>query len=213
MKWVAIALGVVGSAVAAVVLIPLAFVVVLAFSLGNAGKTSVSATGGNGGGGTIALGKPVHLGVVSPPSAIVTLDEQVASAPRSSVPCTVPASLLIAQQSQEDDTWDPTRYSPHGNGRGIAQFARSTFAEFAYPIPPGGDNPPTRSDPVNSAYAEARYLCSLGYGTNVHNALVGYNCGNAGPKCQAASSGYASKIISLAERISALPSKTPTIHA
>lgn len=208
MKWVTAALVVMGSAVTAVVLLPLAFVVLLAFSLGNAGAaTSASASGS---GGPVNLGPPVNLGVVSPPSSLVTLDEQVAAAPASQVPCHVSASLLIAQQSQEDGSWQPARYSQHGRGRGIGQFSVGTFASYDHPTPPGGASPPRRSNLIDSVYAEARYLCSLGVDTNLHNALVGYNCGNAGPRCQLDSSGYANRITSIAERISALPTKSAT---
>jgi len=205
MKWLVVALGVAGSAVAAVVLIPLAFVIVIAFSLGNAGKTPASASS------PLNLGKPVHLGVVNPPSVIVTLDEAVAAAPRSLVSCSVSASLLLAQQDVESD-YDPTAASGAG-AQGLSQFEPATFAEYAHPVPPGGASPPSPWNPTDSAYAEARMLCSDGVTTNPTAALITYNCGSTSASCQAASSGYASKIISLAEQISALPSKTPTIHA
>jgi len=207
MKWIVVALGVMGSAVAAVVLIPVAFVFVLVFALGNAGKVNASASGSN----PISLGAPVHLGVVNPPSAIVTLDEAVAAAPRSLVSCSVSASLLLAQQDIESG-YNPTASSGAG-AQGLSQFEPATFAGYDHPVPPGGASPPSPWNPTDSAYAEARMLCADGVTTNPTAALITYNCGSTSASCQAASSGYASKIISLAEQISALPSKTPTIHA
>lgn len=152
------------------------------------------------GGSSLNLGPPQNLGAVSPPASIVALDEQVSSAPSSLVPCSVPASLLLAQQDIESG-YRATVVSSAA-AVGLSQFEPGTFAEYDEPVPPGGATPPTPDDPVDSAYAEARYLCSLGVDKDPTGALVAYNCGDTSAACVAASSGYADEILSLASRIS-----------
>jgi hypothetical protein len=154
-------------------------------------------------GGTIGLtaqiGPVVKVGPVSPPAAIVQLDQEVQNAPASLVPCSIPARVLLAQQSVES-SYNPTAISPAG-AEGIAQFEPTTFPSYATPVPPGGANPPTPFDPVDAAYAEARFLCAHGAQYDLFDALVAYNCGSVTPVCLTVSSGYADEIISLAESI------------
>lgn len=154
-------------------------------------------------GQTLSFGPPVNLGPISPPASIVTLDKQVAAASHALVPCTVSASLLLAQQWVESG-YQPTATSSAG-AQGLAQFLPKTFAKYANPVPPGGATPPTPFDPTDAAYAEARYLCSLGVVHNPVDALIAYNCGNTSATCVAASSGYAAEVLQLAQEIS-----TPT---
>jgi cell wall-associated NlpC family hydrolase len=80
----------------------------------------------------------------------------------------------------------------------MMQFEPSTFARYARPVPPGGASPPSPFDPTDEVYAAARYLCSLGAPADIRDALVAYNCGNAGTSCQSASGGYAAEVINLA---------------
>ena len=199
MKWVTAALVVMGGAVTAVVLLPLAFVVLLTFSLGNAGVASGAVPGGS-----VNLGPPVDLGVVHPPAQIVALDEAVSSGSS----CRVSASLLLAQQNVESG-YNPRAKSGAG-AEGLAQFEPSTFAQYDHPVPPGGASPPSPWNPNDAAWAEARMLCADGVAVNPTAALITYNCGSTSASCVTASSGYATKIIDLAERISALPAKTAT---
>ena len=180
MKWIVMGL------IFVVFGLPLIVVVGIAALLGN----SVS----------LGLGPPTNLGGVNPPAKIVLLDETVASAKPPLVSCQVPASLLLAQQYIESG-YNPLAVSPAG-AVGLSQFLPSTFTEYDLPVPPGGANPPSTLDATDSAYAEARYLCSLGIDQNPVNALIAYNCGNISPGCVAASSGYASEIINLAKQIS-----------
>jgi len=194
---------IVGGALLAVVLVPLMALVAL-----GALVTSVLSPLGFLFGGGVSFGAPVNLGVVRPPAEIVRIDEAVAAAPASLVPCHVPAVLLLAQQDEEsgyhaDDT-------PNSAGAvGVAQFLRGTFAEYDRPVPPGGANPPTRRDPVDEIYAQARYLCSLGVNRNPFLAFVAYNCGNTGPGCLSVSSGYANNILAIAKRIATPPEGRP----
>jgi len=197
------AAAVVGGAALAVVMIPLAALVAVGVLV-----TSVLSPLGFLVGGGVSFGAPVNLGGIDPPAAIVKIDEAVATAPASQVPCHVPAVLLLAQQDEEsgfhpDDT-------PNSAGAvGVSQFLRGTFAEYDHPIPPGGVTPPTRRDPVDEIYAEARYLCSLGVSRNPFLAFVAYNCGDTSPGCLAVSSGYANNILSIARRISTPPEGRP----
>ena len=149
-----------------------------------------------------SLGPPVNLGAVHPPAQIVSLDLAVSSGG----PCRVSASLLLAQQYVESG-YNPSAVSPAG-AEGLAQFEPGTFASYEQPVPAGGASPPTPFDPTDSAWAEARMLCSDGVIANPTAALITYNCGNPGPACSSASSGYASEILALAAHI-ATPAVTP----
>lgn len=160
--------------------------------------------GPTGTAGTTAatLGPPVNLGPVHPPASIVALDLAVSTGG----PCRVSASLLLAQQYVESG-YNASAVSPAG-AEGLAQFEPGTFAGYDQPVPTGGASPPTPFDPVDSAWAEARMLCSDGVVANPTSALITYNCGNPGPACISASSGYASEILGLAAKI-ATPAVTP----
>jgi len=197
------AAAVVGGAALAVVLVPLMALVAL-----GALVSSVLSPLGFVVGGGVSFGPPVNLGAVHPPAAIVRIDEAVAAAPSSLVSCHVPAVLLLAQQDEESG-FQPELTPNSAGAVGVAQFLAGTFREYANPVPPGGVTPPTRRDPVDEIYAEARYLCSLGVATNPFNAFVAYNCGNVSPGCLAVSSGYANNILSLAKRIATPPEGRP----
>jgi len=193
----------VGGALLAVVMIPLAALVAVGVLV-----TSVLSPLGFGVGGGVSFGQPVNLGGIDPPAAIVRIDEAVATAPSSLVSCHVPAVLLLAQQDEESG-FQP-ELSPNSAGAvGVAQFLRGTFEEYANPVPPGGVRPPTRRDPTDEVFAEARYLCSLGVDRDPFDAFVAYNCGDTSPGCLAVSSGYANNILSLARRISTPPEGRP----
>ncbi|AJC61966.1 NlpC/P60 family protein [Streptomyces sp. 769] len=64
----------------------------------------------------------------------------------------------------------PTMRSSAG-AVGPMQFLPSTFEGYAYPIPPGGANPPTPWDPTDAVYAAARMLCAGGAQTGTSNGL------------------------------------------
>lgn len=79
-------------------------------------------------------------------------------------------------QAETANDKDPDQVSPAG-AVGPMQFLPSTFALYAYPVPPGGKNPPTPWDPVDAAYAAARLLCANGArdGKDIPAAIYAYN--------------------------------------
>ena len=163
------------------------------------------------GGNPLSLGPPTNLGVVSPPAAIVALDESVAAASRPLVACHVPAAILLAQQSVESG-YDPSATSPAG-AEGLAQFEPTTWPSYARPVPPGGMTPPTPWDPTDAAYGEARFLCANGFTSTPAGSLVAYNCGSASAVCRAVSGRYASEILQLAQRIATPVTSAAPSHA
>jgi cell wall-associated NlpC family hydrolase len=140
----------------------------------------------------------------SPPttSTIPTGLLPVLEAAATNSPCGLHWTLLAAVATTESD-FDPTAVSGAG-AEGLFQFEPATFAEYADPVPAGGAVPASPFDPVDAAYAAARYLCSLGVVGNPTLALVAYNCGNTGPACQAASAGYAEQVLAIAAGYTAL---------
>lgn len=151
---------------------------------------------------------PSQLATSTIPAALLSLFEQAAAAS----PCGVPWTLLAAVADTES-TFDTTAVSDAG-AEGLFQFEPATFAEYAKPVPPGGAVPPSPFDPVDAAYAAARYLCSLGIIENPTLALVAYNCGNTGPACQAASTAYAEQVLAIAANYTAASVNAPnTVQA
>lgn len=156
-----------------------------------AGSSSSSSTSG----AAVNLGPVTNLGAVMPPTAIVTIDNQAAAAS----PCKISPAYLIAQQHFESG-YNTTVVSSAG-AVGLSQFESATFASYAQPIPPGGANPPSRKNPIDSSYAEARMLCADGVATDPMGAFITYNCGSTSLICQMASSSYATEIIGLAKKL------------
>ena len=169
-------------------MLPLLLIFAIAGSSSGISKTSSS-------GAMYNLGPVTNLGVVKPPTAIVTIDNQAAAAS----PCNLSPAYLIAQQHYESG-YNTTVVSSAG-AVGLSQFESATFASYAQPIPPGGANPPSRRNPIDSAYAEARMLCADGVTTNPMGAFITYNCGSTTLICQMASSSYATEIIGLAKKL------------
>ena len=89
----------------------------------------------------------------------------------------LPWTILAAiGQAETSNGKDPAQVSPSG-AVGPMQFLPSTFALYAYPVPPGGKNPPTPWNPVDAAYAATRLLCANGArdGKNIPAAIYAYN--------------------------------------
>jgi hypothetical protein len=177
----------------------LAALVLVGFFGAVVGLTALVSSLFGSGSSALSLGPPTNLGVVSPPGAIVALDEQVAAASPPLVACQVPAAILLAQQYVESG-YNPSATSPAG-AEGLAQFEPGTWPAYALPVPPGGTTPPTPWNPTDAAWAEARFLCSHGFASTPTGALVAYNCGSTSFACRAVSGRYASEILGLAQRI------------
>jgi cell wall-associated NlpC family hydrolase len=84
-----------------------------------------------------------------------------------------------------------TGANPAG-AEGPMQFEPATFAAYAYPVPPGGVDPPSPYDPVDAIFAAARDLCANGAanGRDLPGAVFNYNHDHH----------YVSQVLSLAQR-------------
>ncbi|MFJ9710826.1 NlpC/P60 family protein [Streptomyces sp. NPDC101234] len=107
----------------------------------------------------------------------------------------LPWTVLAAIGKVETDhARNPTMISTAG-AVGPMQFLPSTFTSYAYPVPPGGKNPPTPWDPVDAAYAAARLLCANGAknGENLRRAIWHYNHDDA----------YVNRVLKIADNYAA----------
>ncbi|QZL06845.1 transglycosylase SLT domain-containing protein [Streptomyces sp. BHT-5-2] len=86
--------------------------------------------------------------------------------------------LAAIGKVETDHARHPTMRSEAG-AVGPMQFLPSTFTGYAYPVPPGGANPPTPWDPTDAVYAAARMLCANGAKTGtsdgLYKAIYSYN--------------------------------------
>jgi cell wall-associated NlpC family hydrolase len=81
---------------------------------------------------------------------------------------------------------------------GPMQFLPGTWT--AYGVDGNGDSRTDVHDPADAVPAAAGYLCALGATSNLHDALIAYNCGNTGPHCQTAAAGYAATVLAVTAR-------------
>jgi cell wall-associated NlpC family hydrolase len=109
--------------------------------------------------------------------------------------CPMPWTILAAVGQVESDQGRDTAVSSAG-AEGPMQFEPATWARWGFDG--DGDGKKDPRDPADAIPAAADYLCSLGVSKDPHNALVGYNCGNAGPACQTASAGYTATVLAIA---------------
>lgn len=109
--------------------------------------------------------------------------------------CPMPWAILAAVGQVESDQGRDKATSPAG-AVGPMQFEPATWARWG--VDGDGDGRKDPRDPADAIPAAADYLCSLGVARDPHDALVAYNCGNAGPACQTASAGYAATVLALA---------------
>jgi cell wall-associated NlpC family hydrolase len=109
--------------------------------------------------------------------------------------CPMPWTILAAVGQVESDQGRDPGPSPTG-AVGPMQFEPATWARWG--VDGDGDGKKDPRDPADAIPAAADYLCSLGVTRNPHNALVSYNCGDAGPACQTASAGYAATVLAIA---------------
>jgi cell wall-associated NlpC family hydrolase len=109
--------------------------------------------------------------------------------------CPMSWTILAAVGQVESDQGRDAGVSSAG-AVGPMQFEPTTWARWG--VDGDGDGKKDPRDPADAIPAAADYLCSLGVNKNPHNALVSYNCGNAGPACQTASAGYAATVLTIA---------------
>ena len=118
-------------------------------------------------------------------------------------------TVLAGIGQVESDQGRDARTSSAG-AVGVVQMLPATFEEYAQPVPPGGERPPSPLDPVDEIYAAARDLCANGArnGTDLRGAIFSYNhtaayvrevlsyaAAYAGPAAPAASSASAAAIV------------------
>lgn len=84
---------------------------------------------------------------------------------------------------------------------GPMQFEPATFADYAYPVPPGGANPPNPYDAADAVYAAARDLCANGgeSPSGLPGAIFAYNH----------ASWYVSEVLALAATYAKAAHPTP----
>nr|QIY94458.1 transglycosylase SLT domain-containing protein [Streptomyces sp. S1D4-11] len=127
-------------------------------------------------GGTDAAASPSKHALDDVPPQMLALYQQAApSCPGLS--WTIPAAI---GKVETDHGRHPTMVSPAG-AVGPMQFMPSTFTAYAYPLPPGGQKPPSPWDPVDAVYAAVRLLCANGarYGRGLRRAIWHYNHSDA----------------------------------
>jgi cell wall-associated NlpC family hydrolase len=109
--------------------------------------------------------------------------------------CPMPWTILAAVGQVESDQGRDAGVSSAG-AVGPMQLEPATWTRWG--VDGDGDGKKDPRDPADAIPAAADYLCSLGVAKNPHNALVAYNCGNAGASCQTASAGYAATVLAIA---------------
>ncbi|MGW9047315.1 C40 family peptidase [Streptomyces lydicus] len=167
MKKPAIAAGA-GIGVGAIALIGVLVLFIAAVANGAAGHQEEQETDGTQ---ISAAGGPVG----DIPSKMLTLYRQAAPAACKGLDWSVLAAI---GKVETDHARHPTMRS-YAGAVGPMQFLPSTFKGYAYPVPPGGANPPTPWDATDAVYAAARMLCANGAksGTShgVYKAIYSYN--------------------------------------
>ena len=174
---------------------------------------------------TSAVGQAATTSRVAPsaeatagiPAAYLAL-YQAAAATCPGLPWTVLAGIGQVESDQGRDA----RTSAAG-AVGVVQMLPATFEEYAQPVPPGGERPPSPLDPVDEIYAAARDLCANGArnGADLRGAIYAYNhtaayvrevltyaAAYAGPAAPAASSASAASPASAAAIVPGLDAPT-----
>ncbi|MFJ5804091.1 C40 family peptidase [Streptomyces decoyicus] len=167
MKKPAIAAGA-GIGVGAIALIGVLVLFIAAVANGAAGHQEEQETDGTQ---IAAAGGPVG----DIPSKMLTLYRQAAPAACKGLDWSVLAAI---GKVETDHARHPAMRS-YAGAVGPMQFLPSTFKGYAYPVPPGGANPPSPWDATDAVYAAARMLCANGAKTGtshgVYKAIYSYN--------------------------------------
>ncbi len=105
------------------------------------------------------------------PTDMLVLYEQAATT-CPGLPWTVLAGIGQVESDQGRDA-----HTSVDGAVGVVQMLPATFDEYAQPVPPGGESPPTPLDPADEIYAAARMLCADGArdGTDIGGAIYAYN--------------------------------------
>lgn len=152
--------------------------VVSAASMGVVGLVAVVA----GAGPMLSVGSGVDAGATPAvgdiPPALLTLYRQAASA-CPGLSYTVLAAIGTVESSNGESSAPGVRSGANSAGaEGPMQFLPATFAEYAWPVPPGGAAPPSPYDPTDALFAAARLLCVNGAGaggSGLAAAVFAYN--------------------------------------
>ena len=133
---------------------------------------------GTGGGAAAAQPAASRDALADIPPAMLALYQRAATAECDGLPWTVLAAVGKVESDHGRSTLPgiSSGSNPYG-AEGPMQFLKATFAAYAYPVPPGGADPPSPYDPVDAVHAAARYLCSSGArgGADIPAALWNYN--------------------------------------
>ena len=111
------------------------------------------------------------------PPAMLALYQQ-AAAVCPGLPWTVLAAIGTVESDNGQSTLPGVRSGANPAGaEGDMQELPATFAAYAFPVPPGGANPPSPYDPTDAVYAAARMLCANGAanGADLQAAVLSYN--------------------------------------
>ncbi len=151
-----------------------AIVAAVVLAAGAAGAAVASLIPGTGGGG---MPIPFLGPLAQIPGSMLGLYQQ-AAATCPGLPWTVLAAVGTVESASGTSTLPGVRSGANPAGaEGPLQMEPATFAAYAWPIPPGGADPPSPYDPVDAAYAAARDLCANGgrNGGDLAGAVFAYN--------------------------------------
>ena len=126
------------------------------------------------GGGTAA---PSATATSDIPPAMFTLYQQAATT-CPGLPWTVLAAIGTVESDNGTSTLPGVHSGANAAGaEGDMQELPATFEEYAFPVPPGGANPPSPYDPADAVYAAARMLCANGAANSadLQAAVFSYN--------------------------------------
>jgi cell wall-associated NlpC family hydrolase len=142
---------------------------------------------------------PAAIGGI-PPAMLALYLQAAATCP--GLPWTVLAGIGTVESANGTSTLPGVSSGLNfaGVAAGPMQMEQATFSQYAYPVPPGGADPPSIYDPTDAVYAAARDLCANGAhnGANLPGAVWAYNHSGA----------YVTQVLGLAQTYSRSPAET-----